>query len=115
MEAKRSGLRIGILTNNWEGTGVSKLLGDANVDVLVESYKEKLRKPDLRVFALCQERLRALDPSIVPGNVVFLDDLGMNCKAAKQFGWNVVRVERGKEGEAIEKLRGIVGKPASKL
>ncbi|MDG2048783.1 MAG: HAD family phosphatase [Myxococcota bacterium] len=86
------GFLIAALTNNWapesgavdDGTQALR----AFFDVFIESSVEGLRKPDPRIYELTCERL-----SIVPGEAVFLDDIGSNLKSAKALGMRTIKVE----------------------
>ena len=44
-----------------------------------------------------------------PQDVVFLDDIGSNLKAAREVGIRCVRVYIGREEEAVRELEGIMG------
>lgn len=54
---------------------------------ILVSGRERLAKPDPRIFALLADRF-ALDPA----RTVFLDDSAANVAAAEQAGWRAVRV-----------------------
>jgi putative hydrolase of the HAD superfamily len=56
-------------------------------DVVVESSKERVRKPDPAIYELVCERLR-----VRPDEAVFLDDLGVNLKPARQLGMTTIKV-----------------------
>ncbi|MEY2477559.1 MAG: putative hydrolase of the superfamily [Actinomycetota bacterium] len=90
---KKEGLSTGLLTNNWvsleerpqaveDRSGVLALF-----DVIIESSKVGVRKPDPRFYELACE---ALD--IQPGEAVFLDDLGINLKPARAMGMTTIKV-----------------------
>ena len=84
---RASAIKVGAITNNWisedEGTGAMKPLFDA----FIESAVTGVRKPDPRIFELaCQ----ALD--VAPADAIFLDDIGMNCKAGRTFGFTTIKV-----------------------
>jgi putative hydrolase of the HAD superfamily len=111
---KDAGLLVGVITNNWEGFSVRKVLPVAP-DVLVESYRVKIRKPDPAIYQLCFRELERLSPGIRPEEIVFLDDIGANCKAAAALGWKAIRVERGKEEKALEQLWRYMGVPKASL
>lgn len=102
---RRAGLKVGALTNNWHSpTGFSSLPQDLHelFDDIVESAKVGLRKPDPKIFQLACSRL-----GIQPNEVVFLDDLGVNLKAASSLGMKAIRVWLGKEDHAIQELENI--------
>ncbi|GAA4675772.1 HAD family hydrolase [Gordonia humi] len=88
LQLRRSGYRVGVLTNNvreWEPYWRSMVGLDDEVDAIVDSYAVGLRKPDPRVFALAADRIG------VPGpEVILVDDLQVNCDAAENAGWEAV-------------------------
>jgi putative hydrolase of the HAD superfamily len=95
IEAIRAhGLRVGALTNNWAPTGTEgdhapHSLGHVGrFDVVVESAVEGLRKPDPRIYELACDRL-----GVEAGETVFLDDLGVNLKPARELGMTTIKVE----------------------
>jgi putative hydrolase of the HAD superfamily len=56
-------------------------------DKIYESYKMGMRKPESRIY---EHIIKDLD--LIPNETVFLDDLGMNLKTAKQLGINTIKV-----------------------
>lgn len=105
-------LKTGLLTNNF-------VTGDANqpgnrplaeildlFDVIVESSRVGVRKPDLRFYEIACDLL-----GIVPSEAVFLDDLGVNLKPARQLGMTTIKVED--PAVAIVELEAVVGFPLS--
>jgi putative hydrolase of the HAD superfamily len=85
------GLRTAALTNNWvveERDSSPNGIHDSGLfDVIVESSVEGLRKPDPRIYELV---LRRLD---VPATeAVFLDDIGINLKPARDMGMATIKV-----------------------
>jgi len=99
------GLKTGALTNNWtpdeprEG-GLSDLTDV--FDVIVESAVEGVRKPDPRIYQLVCERL-----GVLPGESVFLDDLGVNLKAARALGMTTIKV--ADPADALAELGEVLG------
>ena len=85
------GLRTGALTNNWTDerskSSPSGLHESGLFDVVVESAVEGLRKPDPRIYALALARL-----NVLASEAVFLDDLGMNLKPAREMGMATIKV-----------------------
>jgi putative hydrolase of the HAD superfamily len=84
------GLKTGALTNNWTAEEPREGGLDSLVDVfdvVVESAVEGVRKPDPRIYELACERL-----SVRPDESVFLDDLGVNLKAARALGMTTIKV-----------------------
>jgi putative hydrolase of the HAD superfamily len=88
------GLKVGALTNNWapagtEGDHAPHSLGELGAfDVVVESAVEGLRKPDPRIYLLACDRL-----GVTAHETVFLDDLGVNLKPARELGMTTIKVE----------------------
>ena len=103
-------LKTALLTNNFVG------LADADdaphphhdviglFDVIVESSKAGVRKPDPRFYVLACEQL-----DILPSDAVFLDDLGINLKPARALGMHTIKV--GDPATAIVELEAVVGFP----
>ena len=56
-------------------------------DKIYESYKIGMRKPEARIYEYLIK-----DLGINPNETVFLDDLGMNLKTARQLGINTIKV-----------------------
>jgi putative hydrolase of the HAD superfamily len=85
------GLQTAALTNNWADEPRASQPNDihesALFDVVVESAVVGLRKPDPRIYALVLERLGVVAPE-----AVFLDDLGVNLKPAREMGMATVKV-----------------------
>ena len=69
---------------------------------IFESSKLGVRKPDLRFYELVCEEL-----GIEPSEAVFLDDLGINLKPAKQMGMTTIKVVD--PDAAIAELESVVG------
>jgi putative hydrolase of the HAD superfamily len=85
------GLAVAALTNNWD-TGDGESLGATRMqehfDVVIESRREGLRKPDPRIYELCCARL-----DVAPAEAVFLDDIGSNLKTARALGMTTIKVD----------------------
>jgi putative hydrolase of the HAD superfamily len=56
-------------------------------DVVIESSKVGVRKPDVRFYRMACEML-----DISPEEAVFLDDLGVNLKPARAMGMHTIKV-----------------------
>jgi putative hydrolase of the HAD superfamily len=56
-------------------------------DHVIESAKLGLRKPDPRIYRMMVKALR-VDPS----RCVYLDDLGVNLKPAREMGMTTIKV-----------------------
>jgi len=103
-------LRTGLLTNNFVLADPSP--GDAHpmagvlelFDVVVESSRVGVRKPDPRFYTLACEQLE-----IHASEAVFLDDLGVNLKPARQLGMRTIKVTD--PDAALRELEAVVGFP----
>ncbi len=71
-------------------------------DVLIESSKVGVRKPDPRFYEIACELLE-----VAPTEAVFLDDLGINLKSARQMGMHTIKVVSGPQ--AIAELYSVLG------
>jgi putative hydrolase of the HAD superfamily len=105
--------RVACLTNNakaGQGTGMSNTDEQADdvqavmrlFDVIIESSKEGLRKPDPRIYELACQRV-----GVAPQAVVYLDDLGINLKPAREMGMTTIKVIS--EQQAIDDLGRVLG------
>ncbi|MEO9197130.1 MAG: HAD-IA family hydrolase [Antricoccus sp.] len=74
----------------------------AKFDVVVESSKVGFRKPEPKFYS---EACRLL--GVQPTDCVFLDDLGINLKPAKEMGMQTIKV--ADPADAIAQLSGILG------
>jgi putative hydrolase of the HAD superfamily len=103
-------LTTGLLTNNFVvGAGHVDREGEmaevlALFDAIVESSKVGVRKPDPRFYRLACEKL-----GIEPTEAVFLDDLGVNLKPARELGMTTIKVID--PDDAIAELEAVVGFP----
>ncbi len=99
-------LKTAMLTNNWraedEGGRLDMLL--PLFDVVIESSKAGVRKPDPRFYEMACEQL-----GIEPAEAVFLDDLGVNLKPARAMGMTTIKVTD--PGQALGELEDAVGFP----
>jgi putative hydrolase of the HAD superfamily len=91
-------MKIGCITNNvntGEGASMAKDPARAAVmddvlalfDVVIESSKVGIRKPDPRIYQLACNEI-----GVVPENAAFLDDLGINLKPARKLGMSTIKV-----------------------
>lgn len=71
-------------------------------DVVIESSKVGVRKPDPRFYELACEAL-----GVEPSACVFLDDLGINLKPAKAMGMTTIKVLN--PDQALGELEAILG------
>lgn len=106
---KRSGLKLGCITNNVASDANDRVASTSPeaeamklFDVVIESSKAGIRKPDPRIYAMMCDAL-AVEPKVC----VYLDDLGINCKPAAAMGMTAIKVTS--EGQALEALASALG------
>ena len=102
----REHCKTALLTNNFiapeGGIGLDEVL--ALFDVIIESSKAGVRKPDPRFYQLACDSL-----GIEPHEAVFLDDLGINLKPAREMGMHTIKVVD--PADALRELEAVVGFP----
>jgi len=113
---KANGYRIGCITNNvpaGQGAQMSSTAEKAEAiaaimarfDHVVESSKVGIRKPDPAIYRLACDAL-----GVVPGQCVYLDDLGINCKPAAALGMAAIKVSASAQALAdLEIVLGLEG------
>jgi putative hydrolase of the HAD superfamily len=110
------GLRTALLTNNvreWEPFWRAKVPAlDELFEVVVDSAFVGMRKPERRIYELTLERLGG---DLRPEECAFVDDLEINCEAARALGMTAVRFAHAEQ--AIRELesaisRNVRGDPA---
>jgi putative hydrolase of the HAD superfamily len=82
------GYKLAICTNNvreWEPLWRAKLPVDELFGVVVDSAFVGTRKPEPRIYELTLERL-----GVVPEAALLVDDMELNCDAARQLGLRAV-------------------------
>src|SRR4051794_38828896 len=87
--------RTGCITNNLPANAVGSASGRtlyiaevmALFDHVIESAKIGLRKPDPRIYRMMVEAL-----GVQPERCVYLDDLGVNLKPAREMGMTTIKV-----------------------
>jgi putative hydrolase of the HAD superfamily len=101
-EAKASGHRMGMLTNNvreWEPLWRAKLPVDEIFEVVVDSGFVGLRKPEREIYELMLERL----DGVTAEECLFIDDVDVNCDAARELGMSAVHYQHNEQ--AIPEIR----------
>lgn len=105
--------KVGCITNNaptGKGAGMSsspeKAAAIAEVfslfDHVIESSKAGVRKPDPRIYAMMCDAL-----GVKPETCVYLDDLGINLKPAREMGMTTIKVTS--EQQLLDDLSKAVG------
>jgi putative hydrolase of the HAD superfamily len=106
----KANFKTGCITNNLPANAIGSMTGRslyvAEVMVLfdhvIESAKIGLRKPDPRIYRMMVEALK-----VDPNNCVYLDDLGVNLKPAREMGMTTIKVASG--AQAIAELETATG------
>lgn len=97
---------IALLTNNIVTGDGGEVGAFADVvamfDVVVESSVVGCRKPERRFYELALEAL-----GITADQAVFLDDLGINLKPARELGMTTIKV--GDPAVALDELEAVLG------
>ena len=105
--------KVGCITNNVvtghgagmsgsaeKATAVAQII--AEFEVVLESSKVGVRKPDPRIYQMMCEALE-----VAPEACVYLDDLGVNCKPAAALGMTAIKVST--EDQALADLAAATG------
>jgi putative hydrolase of the HAD superfamily len=85
---RERGYRMAICTNNvreWEPLWRAKLPVDEIFDVVVDSAFVGVRKPEPRIYELTLQRL-----GVPAREALLLDDIELNCTAARELGLTAV-------------------------
>jgi putative hydrolase of the HAD superfamily len=102
--------KTGCITNNLPANSIGSHAGRslyvaevmALFDHVIESAKIGLRKPDPRIYRMMIDVLR-----VDARNCVYLDDLGVNLKPAREMGMKTIKVTSALQ--AIEELQAATG------
>jgi hypothetical protein len=85
-------------------------------DVFISSAHVGIRKPDPEAYKLAireAERVGRekgiVKGGVEPGDVVFLDDIGVNLKFARQVGLRTIKVDLGRTKDAVRELERVIG------
>jgi FMN phosphatase YigB (HAD superfamily) len=78
-------------------------------DTYISSAHVGVRKPDKRAYELAVRELNSIaekrgGSKVRAGDVLFLDDIGINLKFAKKSGLRTIKVELGKTRDAVSEL-----------
>jgi putative hydrolase of the HAD superfamily len=106
-DLKARGLRMGLLTNNvreWEPLWRGMVPIDEIFEVVVDSAFVGMRKPEPEIYSLTLERLGG---GLRFEDCVFLDDIEVNCDAARELGMAAVRFHDN--DQAIGELEAALG------
>ncbi|MFZ0812598.1 MAG: HAD-IA family hydrolase [Bradyrhizobium sp.] len=106
----KSTFKTGCITNNLPANAIGSAGGRTLYitevmvlfDHVIESAKIGLRKPDPKIYHMMVEAL-AVDPK----RCVYLDDLGVNLKPARDMGMTTIKVRDAKQ--ALAELEAVTG------
>ncbi|XP_050804789.1 bifunctional epoxide hydrolase 2-like isoform X1 [Gopherus flavomarginatus] len=106
---RNNGFRTCVLTNNWIDDGpqrhITALLHSLlrrHFDLVIESCRIGLKKPDPRIYEYALDVLKAK-----PQEVIFLDDIGANLKPAQEMGIATILVKD--TDAALKELQDLCG------
>jgi putative hydrolase of the HAD superfamily len=106
---REDGIRLALLTNNvreWEPLWRAKLPDvDELFEVVVDSGFVGMRKPEPEIYELTLERL---GDGLRAEECAFLDDIEVNCDAARALGMTTVRFHDN--DQAIAELEAALGR-----
>jgi putative hydrolase of the HAD superfamily len=102
--------KTGCITNNLPANAIGSASGRtlyvaevmALFDHVIESAKIGLRKPDPRIYRMMVETLK-----VDPAACIYLDDLGVNLKPAREMGMTTIKVLNAQQ--AITELEAATG------
>ncbi|XP_073191640.1 bifunctional epoxide hydrolase 2 isoform X3 [Lepidochelys kempii] len=106
---RNNGFRTCVLTNNWIDdsphrhlTALTLSLLKRHFDLVIESCRIGLKKPDPRIYEYALGVLKAK-----PQEVIFLDDIGANLKPAREMGIATILVKD--TDAALKELQDLCG------
>jgi putative hydrolase of the HAD superfamily len=110
LKSVKSRFKTGCITNNLPANAIGSASGRtlyvadvmALFDHIIESAKIGLRKPDPRIYRMMIEAL-----GVDPKRCVYLDDLGVNLKPARDMGMTTIKVVNAPQ--AIAELEAATG------
>lgn len=104
----RERMRTGCITNNFavDDVDAPRMSDKSAVMALfhhvIESAKAGVRKPDPRIYRMMTDAL-----GVAPQRCVYLDDLGINLKPARELGMRTIKVQE--PATALDELEAFVG------
>ena len=106
----KQSFKTGCITNNLPANAIGSKTGRslyvaevmALFDHVIESAKIGLRKPDPRIYTMMTDKL-----GVDPKRCVYLDDLGVNLKPAREMGMTTIKVLNA--AQAITELEAATG------
>ncbi len=103
IEAKKSGVQLGLLTNMYQGMFdliVKQKLIDPNLfEVIVDSSICGFKKPDAAIYTVAEQKT-----GCPPEEILFVDNTPVNLEAAQKRGWQTMLYDPIAESESSQKL-----------
>lgn len=100
---KECGFKVALLTNNgWVDDSKTKSMVPIDIsyfDVVVESCRVQMRKPFPDIYLYTLEKL-----GLNAEECIFIDDLKMNCDAARKLGMASIQVVLGNTEDTLIEL-----------
>ncbi len=106
---RRDGYRLALLTNNvreWEPLWRAQVPVDELFDVVVDSHREGVRKPDPEIYRILLDRL-----DTPARRCLFVDDTDENCRAAAELGMRAVLF--ADTDSAVREISGLLHRPVA--
>jgi putative hydrolase of the HAD superfamily len=103
-ECRRGGRRMAMLTNNvqeWEPLWRTMLPVDEIFELVIDSGWVGYRKPERQIYEITLERL-----GLPASACLFVDDLEVNCEAARELGFAAVHYREPEQ--AIAEVRAVL-------
>src|SRR3990167_11057714 len=93
-ELRARSIRTAILTNMFPAAAwlIDIFGGFRGFEPRIFAFKEKVAKPDPRIYKIAAERI-----GVEPGQIIFVDNLEVNVKAAKGIGMKIVLAKNSKQ------------------
>lgn len=114
---KAKGALVGIISNHivsppWfqecaKAAGLYELA--SNESLVIVSQEVETAKPKQSIYEIFFEKLQKIEPTIQPGQLLFIDDKERNVATAQSLGWmglcfNAAKAKRGALADAIREL-----------
>lgn len=100
-------VEVGIISNIcdglWQRSFELGLVPKIKYKKIYLSYQEKMAKPNLDIYEMVQR-----ESSVLPGEILFVDDKAENLVAPQSLGWQTVLFDELKATEGVAKIKEIL-------
>ncbi|MDP1721836.1 MAG: HAD family hydrolase [Candidatus Gottesmanbacteria bacterium] len=107
IEKIHSKFKIGLLTNMYprmfDEMKKRGFFVDVNWNVIIDSSKKKLQKPDSRIFTLAEK-----EAGISGGEILFVENSQVHIEAAKIIGWQIFLYDSSNPRKASNDLNKLI-------